>query len=168
MNFERKLSKDDREIYTCLKPFARFFSQQEFDELFEGLVLEKNLRQRLNQLKAYQEMNLKTYEDVEKYLEMDNRRNKDEKKSNLFYENGVIGLKLDKEISSVVDELSQAEKDFVRKKNIPNNLYSEIKHRLLTTKDSKNSIKTSIIQKFNCSREDIDIVADFIVKLKKN
>jgi hypothetical protein len=53
MNFERKLSKDDREIYNCLKPFARFVDNSEFYELFEGLVLEKNLRQRLNQLKAY-------------------------------------------------------------------------------------------------------------------
>jgi transcriptional adapter 2-alpha len=53
MNFERKLSKDDRELYNCLKPFARFVNQNEFMDLFEGLVLEKNLRQRLNQLKYY-------------------------------------------------------------------------------------------------------------------
>jgi transcriptional adapter 2-alpha len=53
MNFERKLTKDDREIYNCLKPFARFMDNSQFHELFEGIVLEKNLRQRLNQLKHY-------------------------------------------------------------------------------------------------------------------
>ena len=54
MSFEKKLKGDDREIYNCLKPFARFFpSQVEFSEFYEGLVLEKNLRQRLSQLKAY-------------------------------------------------------------------------------------------------------------------
>lgn len=53
MNYERKLSKDDREIYNCLKPFARFMDNSEFHELFEGLVIEKNMRQRLNQLKQY-------------------------------------------------------------------------------------------------------------------
>lgn len=53
MNFERKLNKDDREIYNCLKPFARFMDHSTFLELFEGIVLEKNLRQRLNQLKNY-------------------------------------------------------------------------------------------------------------------
>ena len=53
MNFERKLNKDDREIYNCLKPFARFMDNSSFHEMFEGIVLEKNLRQRLNQLKQY-------------------------------------------------------------------------------------------------------------------
>lgn len=54
MNFERKLSKDDREIYNTLKPFARFFDDHSsFLEFFEGIVLEKNLKQRLNQLKHY-------------------------------------------------------------------------------------------------------------------
>jgi transcriptional adapter 2-alpha len=54
MNFEKKLKGDDREIYNCLKPFARFFNtHSEFHEFFEGLVLEKNLRQRLAQLKYY-------------------------------------------------------------------------------------------------------------------
>lgn len=53
MNFERKLSKDDREIFNCLKPFARFMDNSQFFEMFEGIVLEKNLKQRLNQLKQY-------------------------------------------------------------------------------------------------------------------
>jgi transcriptional adapter 2-alpha len=54
MSFEKKLKGDDREIYNCLKPFARFFNtHSEFHEFFEGLVLEKNLRQRLSQLKYY-------------------------------------------------------------------------------------------------------------------
>jgi transcriptional adapter 2-alpha len=53
MNFERKLSKDDREIYNCLKPFAQYMDNSQFHELFDGIVLEKNIRQRLNQLKQY-------------------------------------------------------------------------------------------------------------------
>jgi len=53
INFERRLQKDDREIYNCIKPFARFLSKEQFQEFFEGLVLEKNLKLRVNQLKAY-------------------------------------------------------------------------------------------------------------------
>jgi hypothetical protein len=53
MNYERKLSKDDRDIYNSLKPLARFITKPQFNELFEGLVLEKNMRQRLSQLKIY-------------------------------------------------------------------------------------------------------------------
>jgi len=96
MNFERKLSKEDREIYNCLKPFARFMNEKEFIELYEGIILEKNLRQRLNQLKHYKEIGLKTYDDIEKYLETENRNKKDDKKNiiNLDYEG--LGFKLNK------------------------------------------------------------------------
>ena len=69
--FERKLSKEDRDIYNCLKPFARFVTQEQFTELFEGFVLEKNLKQRLNQLKYYQELGCKSYEDIQKVIEQE-------------------------------------------------------------------------------------------------
>lgn len=67
--FERKLSKEDRDIYNCLKPFARFINQEQFTELFEGFILEKNLKQRLNQLRYYQELGCKNYEDIQKVIE---------------------------------------------------------------------------------------------------
>ena len=66
MQFEKKLQRDDREIYNCLKPFARFLSPHEFQDFFEGIVIEKNLRARINQLKQYKAQGCKTYEDVEK------------------------------------------------------------------------------------------------------
>lgn len=53
MNNERNLHKDEREIFNCLKPFARLIDNDQFNNLFEGIILEKNLRQRLNQLKQY-------------------------------------------------------------------------------------------------------------------
>lgn len=96
MNFERRLSKEDREIYNCLKPFARFMSESHFKELFEGIVLEKNLRQRLNQLKHYKEIGLKTYDDIEKHLETESRNKKDDKKNNINLDYEAIGFKLNK------------------------------------------------------------------------
>jgi transcriptional adapter 2-alpha len=96
MNFERRLSKEDREIYNCLKPFARFMSETDFKELFEGIVLEKNLRQRLKQLKNYKSLGSKTYDDIEKHLETESRTKKDDKKNtfNLDYE--AVGFKLNR------------------------------------------------------------------------
>lgn len=96
MNFERRLSKEDREIYNCLKPFARFMSETDFKELFEGIVLEKNLRQRLNQLKHYKAIGLKTYDDIEKHLETESRNKKDDKKNNINLDYEAIGFKLNK------------------------------------------------------------------------
>ena len=96
MNFERRLSKEDREIYNCLKPFARFMSEIDFKELFEGIVLEKNLRQRLNQLKQYKAIGLKTYDDIEKHLETESRNKKDDKKNNFNLDYEAIGFKLNR------------------------------------------------------------------------
>jgi len=96
MNYERRLSKEDREIYNCLKPFARFMEESQFTELFEGLILEKNLRQRLNQLKHYKEIGLKTYDDIEKHLETESRNKKDDKKTNINLDYEAIGFKLNK------------------------------------------------------------------------
>lgn len=96
MNYERRLSKEDREIYNCLKPFARFMSEIDFKELFEGLLLEKNLRQRLNQLKQYKAIGLKTYDDIEKHLETESRNKKDDKKNNIHLDYEAIGFKLNK------------------------------------------------------------------------
>jgi len=159
MNFERKLPKDDREIYICLKPFARFLSQEEFNELFEGLVLEKNLRQRLNQLKAYQDLGLKTYEDIEKYLEMDNYK-KAKEKNNLI--ENIASQRQDKESQL---ELQSNEKEFLKKRNLSDEIYIEVKQRI--SKESRNTIKTALSQKYSISKDSIDQIADFIVKLKK-
>lgn len=165
MNFERRLSKDDREIYISLKPFARFFSQAEFNELYEGLVLEKNLRQRLNQLKAYQDINLKTYEEIENFLENDSRKNKDEKKISAQLD-ATFGLKLDKELNAANEEHTQSEKEYIKRNNINAALYNEIKVRL-SGKDSRNSIKSTLTPKYNCTKEEVDQIADYVVKLKK-
>lgn len=112
---------------------------------------------------------MNTYEDVERYLEGDNnKKNKEEKKNSIFCENASIGLKLNKELNTVVEQLKQEEKEFIKKRNIPINLYAEIKNKLINTKGSKNSIKSSILQTFNCSKDDIDAVNDYISKLKSN
>ena len=161
MNFERKLPKDDREIYTSLKPIARFLSVSEFDNLFEGLVLEKNLRQRLSQLKTYQELGLKTFEDIDKYLDYDS--NKKNKEKTCLNENSGLESKADKDINA--NDISTIEKDFIKRKNISQELFNEVKHRLV--KESRNSIKSTILGKYSCTKEDIDHIADFIVKLKK-
>lgn len=166
MNFERKLPRDDREIYICLKPFARFFTKEEFEELFTGLVLEKNLKQRLNQLLTFQELGLKSYEDVEKYLEVDTRRNKESRKSNVFYESASTAIKLGKKVKETNDDISNTEKDFIKRKNIPLNIYFEIKNKITT--DSKKYIKSIIQGKIECSKEEAEEIENFIVKVKKD
>lgn len=149
MNFERKLSKDDREIFNCLKPFARFMENSQFFEMFEGIVLEKNLRQRLNQLKQYKKAGIKTYEEIEKYLEVESRSKKDEKKHQAIFENCGLGgrisryLKFGNEENSELDA-NEREKNFIKNLSIPKSTYYDIKKRinkeLFNERDSKSKI----------------------------
>lgn len=166
MNFERKLPKDEREIYMCLKPFARFMSKEEFEELFNGLILEKKLKQRLNQLNAFQEAGLTTYESIEKFLEVDARRNKEYKKKTSFFDSSSVCIKLANQIKSTNDDLSNFEKDFIKRKNIPIPVYNEIKNKI--SKDSINCIKAILSENINdLEREDVDEIVDFVVQIKK-
>lgn len=66
MKFEKRLSKEDREIFNSLKAFARFMEPAEFEELFENLVLERMIKTRIEQLKYFKESGLKTYNDIAK------------------------------------------------------------------------------------------------------
>ena len=172
MDFERKLNKEDREIYICLKPFARFFSKEDFNTLFNGLVLEKNLRQKLNQLVVFQEAGLKTYDDIVNYLEVDSKKKEGNKKnqSSCFYDISSTTVKVAKEIKNGLnasqDDLNIQEKDFIKSKNIPINLYQEIKQKI--GRESKNCIKSLILSKIDFSKEEADDFAEFVVKIKKN
>ena len=47
----------------------RFLSENEFQELFDNLLIEKKLKQRINELIGYQNQGLKTYDDIEKKIE---------------------------------------------------------------------------------------------------
>ena len=50
---ERKRPKEEREIYTQMKPFMRFCEGDEFRQLVDGLIEERSLRQRLEELKLF-------------------------------------------------------------------------------------------------------------------
>lgn len=79
---EKKMSKEDREIHFKFRPFARFISHEDFEELVQGAIRERNLRNRIEQLKHYRAMGITSLEEAEKYeherkkreTEMDTRR----------------------------------------------------------------------------------------------
>ena len=72
---ERKRPKEEREIYSQMKPFMRFCEGQEFQQLVDGLIEEKTLRQRVEELKMFRSLGLETFDQVEKYLEKKNMEN---------------------------------------------------------------------------------------------
>ena len=65
---EKKLEKEDREIYQSMKQNLKYLTSEQFKEYFEGIILEKNIKTRLNQLLYYSKMGYKTYGQIYKYI----------------------------------------------------------------------------------------------------
>ena len=85
MNFSKRLSKQDKEIFQMMKFNMKYLTKEQFLFIFESNVLEKNIRARLNQLLFYKELGCTTYEDIQKYIneiKKENKKNKEESELN--------------------------------------------------------------------------------------
>jgi transcriptional adapter 2-alpha len=74
--FDRTKSKEEKEIYNLLKIFARFNTQQDHEELVQGIIKEKMLRTKIEELRFAKKIGLKTYEELELYMQ--EKKKKDE------------------------------------------------------------------------------------------
>ena len=82
INYDKKLSNQDREIYQSIKYNLKYLTREQFLFLFESNILEKNLKARLNQLLFYQKLGCNTYDDIQKYIneiKKENIKKKEEK-----------------------------------------------------------------------------------------
>lgn len=67
MAIDKKRSKDQRDLYHKLKPFARMMSHPDFVSISEDLEKEQNLRQAITQLQDWRRMRVSTLAAGEKY-----------------------------------------------------------------------------------------------------
>lgn len=58
--------QERQDINNRLKPFARFMSPTEYDNLLKGLLKEAKLRERILILQSYRKNGVRTLEDAEK------------------------------------------------------------------------------------------------------
>ena len=86
----KKFVFDEFELLLFLKPFARFYENSEFFDLFEGLAIEQELKLMLKNLdKLEKEKNNKgekicSIEEIENYFDVDKNINRTRKSGNLF------------------------------------------------------------------------------------
>jgi len=73
---DRIRTKEEKEIYNLLKIFARFNTPEEHEKLVQGIYKEKMLKRRIEELRFYKKIGLKTFEEVELYLQ--EKKKKDE------------------------------------------------------------------------------------------
>ena len=78
INFDKKLSNEDREIYSNLKNNVRYLTKEQFSFIYESNVLQKNIKALLNQLYMYQDLGCKTYEDIQSYINKIKKENLNE------------------------------------------------------------------------------------------
>ena len=64
---EKKRSKEEKELYHRCKPFARMMQHKDFEDFYEGLAYELNLRQAITQLQEWRRMRIDTLTAGEKY-----------------------------------------------------------------------------------------------------
>jgi transcriptional adapter 2-alpha len=62
---DKNRTKEEKEIYNLMKVFARFNTAEDHEKLVQGIIKEKQIRQRIEELKFYRKMGLKNFEDVE-------------------------------------------------------------------------------------------------------
>ncbi|CAM9392328.1 unnamed protein product [Choristocarpus tenellus] len=66
-NAAKKRLKEDRDLIARCRPFARFQSPEEHEELIEDLLLAKRLRARIEQLQGYREKGIATLEEASEF-----------------------------------------------------------------------------------------------------
>lgn len=64
---DKMRSKEDREIFTQIKPYARFLQAKAFDTFLVGLVREEELRRKNQMLQEYRRHGLRSFAEVSRF-----------------------------------------------------------------------------------------------------
>ena len=62
---DKSRSKEEKDIYNLMKVFARFNTPEDHEKLVQGIIKEKQIRLRIEELNNYRSKGLKTMEEVE-------------------------------------------------------------------------------------------------------
>ena len=114
INFSKKLSKQDKEIFQMMKFNMKYLTKEQFLFIFESNVLEKNIKARLNQLLFYKNLGYNTYEEIQKYINEIKKENKKNKGENEFNHDEKMRLRNSTIIST--NKLSETQKNNDKKK----------------------------------------------------
>jgi transcriptional adapter 2-alpha len=66
---ERQKTKEEREIITAMKIFARFNTAEDHEKLVNSLIKERLLREVIEQLKHFKSKGLTSLDQIEKYID---------------------------------------------------------------------------------------------------
>ncbi len=72
--YERKKTKEEREIINTMKVFARFNTPEAHEKLVNSLIKERLLREVIEQLKFFKTKGLQSLDQIEKYIEAQKKK----------------------------------------------------------------------------------------------
>jgi len=76
---DKKKSKEEKEIFDRLRPFLRVMSKEEHDGFITGLLAEKQLRRRIEELKKYRKFGIHTLSEAQEFdEEREEKKRRDE------------------------------------------------------------------------------------------
>jgi len=81
---ERKRPKEDRDLMANFNVFMQLMPKPEFDEILNGLLEENATRRRIEELKHYRSIGLKTVHEIEQFE--NEKRKKEDKKGKIIAE----------------------------------------------------------------------------------
>ena len=114
INFSKRLSKQDREIFQILRFNLKYLTKEQFLFIFDSNVLEKNIKARLNQLLYYKSLGCNTYDEITKYINEIKKEQKKNKEENEFKQDDKMRLRNSTIIST--NKLSEIQKNNDKKK----------------------------------------------------
>ena len=77
MRLDKARTKEEKEIHNLMKVLARFNTPEDHEKLVQDIIKEKQLRQRIAELRELQARGVKTWGEVEE--ELDGKKKKDDK-----------------------------------------------------------------------------------------
>lgn len=77
IRLDKTRTKEEKEIYNLMKVLARFNTPDEHDKLVQNIIKEKQMRQRIAELKELMGKGFRTWGEVED--ELQGKRKKDDK-----------------------------------------------------------------------------------------
>ena len=80
LRLDKTRSKEEKEIYSMMKVFARFSSPEEHEQLVQGILKEKQIRARLEELKDIKKKGFRSIAELNSELESHSRREEKNKK----------------------------------------------------------------------------------------
>ena len=114
INFFKKLSKHDKEIYEAIKYNMKYLTKEQFLFILESNILEKNIKTRLNQLLYYKNLGCNTFDDIQKYINEIKKENIKNKEENEI--KGDDKMRLRNSTINLTNKLSEIQKNNKNKK----------------------------------------------------